>query len=307
MRKLWTCLVLGFAVMLVVPGATAAATVNNGKVARITYLSTDGSDFVTHFEPLVIELKCPGKKRPVGGGYQIGLNELDTLRSAAPADLDNDGRIDGWRVVAETGQPSTAVGTDASVVCKRMTLKYVTRTGTLPATPGPLTLTAKCPPGMHVTGGGAVASDGGDPQGAYVSQQYPIDGGDANTKPDDGWRASFYGSTQPGTKVIAICARTKQTYESRAQQAPEQDLHMDAGWVGIGYVVSCPADRHVFSMGAFIGGSPGEVRVHSMYTSDAFDLAPNADANTVPDDNVGMSFSNRSSSSQPTNGWAICH
>jgi hypothetical protein len=117
MRTLRTCLVAGFVVIIALPGAASAATVNKGSIDGITYLVTDGSDFVTNAQPLVIDLKCPGRKRPIGGGYQIGLNVLDTLRSAAPADTDGNGTIDGWRVVAETGQTGTAVGTDASRQC----------------------------------------------------------------------------------------------------------------------------------------------------------------------------------------------
>lgn len=78
------------------------------------------------------------------------------------------------------------------------------------------------------------------------------------------------------------------------------------GDIGSGYRVSCPATRHVLGIGAFIGGSPAEVRVHATYPGDAFDLAPNQDADFVPDDNGAVSFSNRSSSAQPTDGWAIC-
>jgi hypothetical protein len=306
MKKQWTGALAGLVMMLVAPGTATAATVNNGSVDGVTYLSTDGTDFVTNVAPLVIEIPCPGRKRPTGGGYQIGLNELDTLRSAAPADLDGDGRIDGWRVVAETGQTGTAVGTDASVICRRGKVKYVSKEGSLPASPGALTLTAFCPSDMHVTGGGAVASTDGDPRAAWVSMSYPVDGPDADAKPDDGWRARLYGSTQPGTKVVAICAPTSQSYPTRSKQYPEQDQSIAAGVVGSGYVVSCPATKHVLGIGAFIGGSPGEVRVHSTYTQDGFESWPNDDADSVPDDNASMSFSNRSSSSQLTDGWAIC-
>ena len=167
--------------LLAAPGAASATTFANlGTVDGVTYLATNGSDGVTNAAPLVLEIPCPGTKRPVGGGYEIGLNELDILRSAAPADLNGDGKIDGWRVVAETGQASASVGTDASVICRKGTIKYVTQAGTLPASPGALTLTASCPSDMHVTGGGAVASDGGAARAAYVSSMYPIDGPDAN-------------------------------------------------------------------------------------------------------------------------------
>ena len=294
--------------MLLAPGAASAGPgpviTNLGTVDGVSYLSASSS--VTHFAPLVLEIPCPGKKRPVGGGYEIGLNELDTLRSAAPADLNGDGRIDGWRVVAETEQPSTAVGTGASAICRRGKVRYVSEEGTLPANPGGLTLTAVCAADMHVTGGGAVASTGDDPSAAWVSSSYPIDGNDADSKPDDGWRARFYGSTQPGTKVVAICAPTKQSYPSRSKQYPEQDQSIPAGDTGSGYWVSCPATKHVLGIGAFIGGSPAEVRVPITNLSDGFDMWPNDDADSVPDDNAGMSFANRSSSAQPTDGWAIC-
>src|SRR3954468_6993330 len=113
MNRRWAGLVAGLAMLMAAPGAASAVTISNGSVDGITYLSSDGSDFVTNAAPDVIEVACPGTKRPVGGGYQMGLNELDTLRSAAPADLNGDGRIDGWRVVTETGQTGTAVGTYA--------------------------------------------------------------------------------------------------------------------------------------------------------------------------------------------------
>jgi hypothetical protein len=305
MKRQWAAALAALGMILTAPGAASAATITNrGTVDGVTYLSA--SDAVTNAAPLVLEIPCPGTKRPTGGGYQIGLNELDTLRSAAPADLNGDGRIDGWRVVAETGQTGTAVGTDANVICRGGPLRYVTATGSLPASAGPLTLTARCPSDMHVTGGGAIASTGGDARAAYVSSSYPIDGPDADSKPDDGWRARFFGRTQPGTKVIAICASTSPVYPTRIKQYPDQDSSISAGDVGLGYWVSCPATKHVLGIGAFVGGPPGDVRVHATYSGDAFSGWPNNDADSVPDDDAGMSFSNRSSTSQPTNGWAIC-
>jgi hypothetical protein len=293
-------------ILLFAPATALAATVNNGTAGGVTYLSSDGSDFVSIAAPLVIELRCPGSTRPVGGGYSIGLDKLDTLRSAAPADLNGDGKIDGWRVVAETGQPSTQVGTDAVAMCRAGALRYVTKTGTLPATPGALTLTASCPADMHVTGGGAVASVNGTPRAAYVSSMYPIDGPDADKTPDDGWRATFYGSTQPGTKVIAICATSKQTYPTHHQQYPDQPTTIAAGQFGTGYTVSCPATKHVLGIGASLAGPPGKVRITSTNTTDAYPSWSNDDPDSVPDDNVGTFFSNRSSVAQQANGWAIC-
>jgi hypothetical protein len=304
MKKQTTRALAGLVMMVVAPGAASAgpapAITNLGSVDGVSYLAMTAA-FSSAAAPAVMEIPCPGEKRPVGGGYQIGLHELDTLRSAAPADLNRDGRIDGWRVVAETEQPNTLVGTDASAICRKGKVRYVSKAAALPASPGALTLTARCPSDMHVTGGGAIASIDGDPHAAYVSSSYPIDGNDADTKPDDGWRAHFYGSAQPGTQVIAICAPTKQSYPSRSKQNPEQDQTIKAGYFGLGYTVTCPETKHLLGMGAFIAGSPGEVRVHSTFMGDDA-----SDGDSIPDDNGGMSFSNGSTSDQATEGWAIC-
>ena len=106
--------------------------------------------------------------------------------------------------------------------------------------------------------------------------------------------------------MIAICASTTLAYPTRKKQYPDQDSSIGAGVVGSGYWVSCPATKHVLGIGAFIGGSPRDVRVHATYPGDAFPGWANDDPDSVPDDNAGMSFSNRSSRAQPTNGWAIC-
>jgi hypothetical protein len=159
MMKKWAGAVCAVVAMLVAPGGALAAD-SQGTVDGISYLTASGA--ATIDAPAVLEIPCPGTKRPMGGGYQLGLDPTDTLRSAAPADLNGDGKIDGWRVIAETGQPTTAVGTEAGAMCRKGTVKYVTKLGSLPATPGALTLTAKCPTDMHITGGGArrrLASD----------------------------------------------------------------------------------------------------------------------------------------------------
>ena len=106
--------------------------------------------------------------------------------------------------------------------------------------------------------------------------------------------------------MIAICASTKQSYPTRSKQNPDQSQTLGAGVVGSGYVVTCPSTKHVLGIGAYIGGPPGQVRVTATYSSDAFSGWTNDDADSIPDDNTGMSFSNRSSTPQATNGWAIC-
>jgi hypothetical protein len=287
--------------LCVMPGLAAAGQ-SLGTVDGITYLHEMGSATIS--APFDVELPCPDGTRPTGGGFAVGLHQTDSLRGTLPADLDADGRIDGWRVIAETGQPSTAVGADAWAICRGGKLRYASKSGQLPAgSPGALKLTARCPNGFRVTGGGALAGappPSGDPRVAEVLYSHPIDGRDDDTKPDDGWRARLYGTEQAETKVIAICAETRQKYV----QGDTSPVQADGG--GSGRFVSCPATRHVLGIGGLIGGPVGEARQHSADPGDAFSLHENHDEDTVPDDNASASFVNEAGAPKTGTVYGIC-
>ena len=63
-----------------------------------------------------------------------------------------------------------------------------------------------CPHGTRVTGGGTDI-DGGTPD-FEVHEGYPVDQGDADTIPDDGWQSTAYNDGSGVTrhmKTFAIC------------------------------------------------------------------------------------------------------
>jgi len=77
-------------------------------------------------------------------------------------------------------------------------------------------VTASCPAGSHVLGGGQyiLAAD----KDAIVHASAPFDGGDADKIPDDGWRSrvdSFNGADNTVTEY-AICSTKQPTYRSTA-------------------------------------------------------------------------------------------
>jgi hypothetical protein len=65
------------------------------------------------------------------------------------------------------------------------------------------TLTAMCPPRFHVSDGGFSLQDGA------VFASVPVDGGDADHAPDDGWRVRVKnaGTMASRLDVFAVCVK----------------------------------------------------------------------------------------------------
>ena len=74
------------------------------------------------------------------------------------------------------------------------------------------TVDAPCPDGFSITGGGAFSS--GDFEETMIQDSYPIDGKDADSKPDDAWRATIWNTSSQfrNIEAQAICAKAKTKY-----------------------------------------------------------------------------------------------
>ena len=149
---------------------------------------------------------CPVDKVVLGGGVRlIGGGEFWGLNTSYPSDgLDGDDIPDDlWQSdAAWYGATGTSMLVD--VTCGDEQPKYKTAEATLDTIPGDAKATAKCGSG-HITGGGAYIS--GNTDEAYLVASYPIDDGDADRAPDDGWRA-WAENAEGGTKSVtayAIC------------------------------------------------------------------------------------------------------
>jgi hypothetical protein len=97
-----------------------------------------------------------------------------------------------------------------------------------------------CPNGTHVLGGGAknFASFGG----ASIQHSYPIDGKDADKKPDDGWEVGlFTGLPDVDWTIFANCAQRHVTYVTKSFKADPMNL--------TNRIVSCPGDQNIVGGG----------------------------------------------------------
>jgi hypothetical protein len=115
-------------------------------------------------------------------GKQIALSTLGTVPSATKA------------TSATTATTATSATTAGSAPISNVT--YVTATGTIPGNGGQLFgLTASCPSGTTVIGGGASVADESE---AAVNDSFPSG--------KVGWTADFYSGVPVTGTVTAICA-----------------------------------------------------------------------------------------------------
>src|SRR5687767_4318842 len=79
------------------------------------------------------------------------------------------------------------------------------------------TISAKCPGKTHVVGGGG--ESGGGFGETFMSSSFPFDGGDRDSKPDDGWKVTHSGfDERREIYADAVCARVKPVYRKHSHQ-----------------------------------------------------------------------------------------
>ena len=116
-------------------------------------------------------------------GKQVKASTLGMVPSAATAET---------AATATNATNATTATTAGSAPIAKVT--YVTTTGSSASTG--TTLTANCPAGTIVTGGGAYVAD---TINVFVNDSYPVG--------KTGWTADFFGSSPtPSVSVTAICA-----------------------------------------------------------------------------------------------------
>lgn len=103
---------------------------------------------------------------------------------------------------------TSAIPAEAAVV-KRGPFRYVTKSyGS--TQPGNKVLTAKCPEGTHVYGGGHYNNKSFGSLTAHHS--FPFDGADRGKKPDDGWRTRVTIAEELIPSAYAVCAKAMPMY-----------------------------------------------------------------------------------------------
>lgn len=146
-------------------------------------------------------------------------------------------------------------------------------------------LASSCPRRTHVLGGGEGDSFAGYGQD-YATASFPFDGSDADSQPDDGWKAQITTYDQDvGIVIYAVCAKIMPHYVAdRWQIAP------------IGFInkaVFCGGDREVLSGGS---RNPVSVRVTKSLVHDG----------GPTNDQWQLSLENAVDAAYHVTGFAIC-
>ena len=254
---------------LVVPAAFAEVF-DQGTAGKIHYRAKGVALGPTPSQTL--QVRCPAGTSVAGGGMGLGFSDAAAIVIAPFNGGDGDEvKDDGWRW---SFRASTGVGDGVSVyaACSERSLRYES-TARRKLLPGgkTATVTARCAPSQHVTGGGVAVT--GRPGDAEVNSSYPIDLGDADSNPDDGWRARVLSTDGDPRKMRAhaICQSRRVVYATATEE-----LNPGSGRTA---GAECPSDRHAIGSGARLSGPADTGELGGLGT---FDDA--TDPDDVPDD-----------------------
>ncbi len=123
--------------------------------------------------------------------------------------------------------------------------------------------TAMCPENTHISGGTFVVFDPESTDVYTWNSSIPVDAGDSDNRPDDGWRAK--GSDIPGRAGVAATAMcTHENLRYRSKELPTElgfsDVRIGCGddWHVTGGGISVPAGNNPTSSYPYDSGDPGK-------------------------------------------------
>jgi hypothetical protein len=227
-----------------------------------------------------------GRKRTAtaAGGSITGSATASALSQLKPDGQGAHGA--GWHLL----QPDETLQIFA-VCAKKRTISWDAKIQAFPSAPSDLGLTADCTEG-HVVGGGTIAAAPTD--AAFINTTMPVDDGDGDTIPDDGWRAfqHLFTGTNVSMVVYSECRKgPAPAYRTlSAPVPPHQPVTLNMACQG----------GHVIGGGAVISGPAGDAHLAASLPIDLHD------ADSVPDDGWRATVSNDSSNTLTTTVHAIC-
>lgn len=238
---------------------------------------------------------CGDETEPIGGGIYItggGLGIEVNFTFPADSPTDTNRRPDGWDSGANSDASGDQTLTDHTI-CSDQPLSYRSERAALPLDTD-RTARADCPGDMHVASGGVNIIEPDDLQREVV-ESYPVDDGDPDSEPDDGWvgRASNYGSAGPAMlKVFAVCTTKALSYRSSTHGVP--------GGTQVGDSVNCPPGTRVVGGGMEIT-KPGDV-------TESATVAPfdGSDDDNKADDGWESWTNNEGAQKRRMTTWAVC-
>jgi hypothetical protein len=154
------------------------------------------------------------------------------------------------------------------------------------STGDPATIKVRCRAGTHAAGGGF----GGGMNGAEPSVLVPMDAGDRDRLPDDGWRARLADGGGETVGAHLACTQRKLTY---IRSVPKT---LVAGGIAQG-IARCPPGTHVIGGGA---AAAADVEIDSSYPIDR------DDPGGKPDDAWRVRVESRAAGESDFRVHAIC-
>ena len=270
--------------------SASALAVNLGDTGGVSYRYV--ADHVPAGRPGNALAACPRGKSPTGGGYQLtsamGLNQYEAAASK-PFDGGDKGRVpdDGWQVRGEQADHGVTAGSYA--ICTSGRHRYVSKARVAEDLSR---AKVQCPgPAWHVTGGGGSL---GKPGTSTLLASFPIDGGDLDVKPDDGWEAWGYAPVDDKLRAFAVCAHRKPAYHLATDS-------LDPG-NGSRLTAMCGAGQHLLGVGGLVGDAPSQTALIQLATPDDFN-------HDQVYDEAGATFAKNSltaSSPVESQAYAIC-
>jgi hypothetical protein len=249
------------------PATTGAA--ENGLV----YIDVSGP--ITSGQPTAVDAGCPLDTHLVGTGGDSLVGVLPgLLNSVTPFDGDDED------LRPDDGARAYAFNTTASpgeirvwAVCAAGKTIYRSQTSKLRINHA-ATAKARCPRDTSVVGGGNYITGSNDD--ATLQATRPFDGGDADRKPDDGWRVKAFNlrDFRKDLTAYAMCRKERPKYVSSLGSS-------SPGPSGGGGATCSEHNRSVSGPGAQIGGEASLVRL-TAYEPDDNTL----EAGDEPDDYV---------------------
>jgi hypothetical protein len=156
-----------------------------------------------------LKVSCPTGAKVIGGGVGItGDSHKQEVATTQPFDGADADTLpdDGWLGRANNGLNKRVFMTVEALCSRSGSYTYVHSTRTKVPNNAQVEVSIGCPSRTHVTGGGVDVTGTND--GVEVADSFPFDGSDADTLPDDGWRADANndGSGAPQKmQTFAIC------------------------------------------------------------------------------------------------------
>ena len=158
------------------------------------------------------------------------------------------------------------------------------------------TVSVACPKGTHVTGGGGQMT--GDPDYVRVHSTSPYDDGDADKRPDDGWRVRAFNLTDGRLQIFAkaICLDEQPRYQEIGYEV------IDSG-IGLGSP-ECKRGR-LLSVGAKTDAPSSVVGLVAVELTDSLEIN-GGDADSAPDDFANVLVSSDTDGTKKLSVTLIC-